>query len=332
MDKPLGLQRIAALFADALRSWWVFAIGAVLIGAVWLTVPGGGSPDVDMAVYHRTVEQMRTGADYYTAMSDAMREAGIGPASKVTSFRLPTIFVVWRWCCFSWAWALIVVLVTGVLVGIAAFPLVGLAVMLWLAAVLHPVSVEQWAFVEAWALPTLVGALVAIRADRWTVAAILALGAAVIREQAALVLVGGLAAAVVSRKPKAPWLLALGAFAGFLAWHAMQVQPFLVDAGVDIPLLGGGGVGSILAMAGPSSSVLGLAVVCWAIWRARFRPEWWAAIPILVLIPLAGTLTSRTYWGLLVLPLAAALLGEPTGEPKERISSHGMTAAQPSAG
>jgi len=112
----------------------------------------------------------------------------------------------------------------------------------------------------------------------------------------------------------------------------MQVQPFLVDAGVDIPLLGGGGVGSILAMAGPSSSVLGLAFVCWAIWRARLRPEWWAAIPILVLIPLAGTLTSRTYWGLLVLPLAAALLGEPTGEPKERISSHGMTAAQPSAG
>ncbi|HEV8087694.1 MAG TPA: hypothetical protein VGQ50_03390, partial [Actinomycetota bacterium] len=65
MDKPLGLQRIAALFADALGSWWVFAIGAVLIGAVWLAVPGGGSPDVDMAVYHRTVEQMRTGADYY---------------------------------------------------------------------------------------------------------------------------------------------------------------------------------------------------------------------------------------------------------------------------
>ena len=66
--------------------------------------------------------------------------------------------------------------------------------------------------------------------------------------------------------------------------------------------------------------------------RARFRPEWWAAIPILVLIPLAGVWTSRTYWGLLVLPVAAALLVEPTDEPRERISSHGMTAAQPSTG
>ena len=34
--------------------------------------------------------------------------------------------------------------------------------------------------------------------------------------------------------------------------------------------------------------MLGLVVVGWAIWRARFRPEWRAAIPVLVLIPLAG--------------------------------------------
>lgn len=291
---------------DRKVQWIGFVVGVLVVCAVWLRMPAG-SEDWDLVTYQHTLAHMNAGQGYYAAMQAGLVETAGGAVSHVWNFRLPTAFVLWRYVGLSWPLVLGVVVLTGVLVGLASMPIAGFVCVVWLCMVLHPMGAEQWAFVEVWALPFMVGAMLAVDWERWGVAALLALGAACVREQAALMLIGGLLGAIVCRKAWWPWTAAILAAVGFYAWHTAQVQPFLVPDGHQPPTTGDGGAWAMVTMAGPYTFGLGLTFVCYILWKQRLRPAWFLAAPVLVAVPLSGLVTSRFHWGLLVLPLALAL-------------------------
>jgi hypothetical protein len=290
-----------------LRSWWVFGVGVALFASLWLAMPGG-SPNWDLVAYRNTVEDMRSGSSYYDAMNSGMVSAGVGPVSELRAFREPAAFLLWRYTSYSWPETLAAVVLIGVLIGFTSFPAAGLVAVVWLCLVLHPRGIDQWGYVETWALPFMIGAVLAIRRDRWTLAACLVLAACLIRELAFPMLIGGLIAAFVYRKPSAPWLAAGGAFLAFLGWHSAKVHPFLVEHGKQAALTGQGGAWAMVQMAGPLTYGLAFVVVALVVWRQRLSAAWWLAAPVLVLIPLAGLITYRPYWGIVVLPVALALV------------------------
>jgi hypothetical protein len=111
-----------------------------------------------------------------------------------------------------------------------------------------------------------------------------------------------------------PWLVSLAAWSAFLAWHVTQVRPYLVAVGKEQPMFGGGGFNAVAAMAGPYTFGVGLAIVVYTLWKTRWTPAWWMAGPLLILIPLAGVVLDRNYWGFMVLPTALALIGDMLGE------------------
>src|SRR5436305_1973619 len=174
----------------------IFAVGCIAATAVWIGVVGPSSQrDVDLETYQDTVLLMRSGQGYYEAMTEGLR-ATVGPASTVRAYRLPTVFWVWRTPgMFSWPATFAMLVATSLLVAFASDPLVGIVCLLWLATVAHPVGAEQWAFVEFWALPWVIGAMLAIRAGRYGLACVLAFGVATIRELCVLLLIGGAIAA-----------------------------------------------------------------------------------------------------------------------------------------
>jgi hypothetical protein len=291
------------------HSWWFFAAGTLLAGILLLRLPTPPIWNLDLTSYQETVYRMRDGRDYYLAMTQGLAAQGVGPVSKLYAYRLPTVFWLWRVCCFSWPATFIVVVVIGILVGLATMPIIGLMTIWWLGAALHAFGVEQWGFVEIWAVPFAVASVLAIRKERWVLAALMALSAALVREQALLLILGGLLAALVYKRFLWPWLTALAAWTLFLAWHFSQARPYLVADGREPPLLGGGRLGMMAEMAGPYTFGAGLVIVVFAVWKARWTPAWWLAAPLIVAIPLAGLFTFRFHWGFLVLPVALSLAG-----------------------
>jgi hypothetical protein len=91
-----------------------------------------------------------------------------------------------------------------------------------------------------------------------------------------------------------------------------------VSDGHEQPLIGHGGPNAIAMMAGPFTYGIGIAIVAWTLWRHRFRPAWWLTVGVVGGIPIAGVLVYRAYWGLLVLPLALAVI-----DVQESALSHG---------
>jgi hypothetical protein len=127
-----------------MKRWIAFALGVVTASAIWLGLPANSNKDTDLVTYSIVVGDMRVGYGYYAAMADGL-DRTVGPASTIRAYRLPTVFVVWRIPgFFSWAATFVVLVISGVLVAIATDPVVGLAILLWLAAVAHPVGAEQW--------------------------------------------------------------------------------------------------------------------------------------------------------------------------------------------
>ncbi len=301
-----------------LRSWWLFAAGALLIIVLSLQAAPAGGEFLDMKIYRNATERMKAGESYYPAMTEAMTAFDAGPVSSVRAYRLPSIFWLWRYCCQSWPATLFLIVVIGILVGAASVPVIGLATVVWLAAGLHGTGLEAWPFVEIWAVPFCIAVILAIRRDAWVWAAIWALCGALIREQAVVLLLGGVFGAWHYRRALWPWLACATAWAAFVAWHISQVRPYLVPVGKEQPMLTGGGFSAVVAMAGPYTYGVGLAIVTYALWKTRWSPAWWVVAPLLILIPLAGLATARNYWGFLVLPTALALAGPVFGRAEQR--------------
>jgi hypothetical protein len=292
-----------------MRAWWVvFALIVGLAGTMWLRLPPGQVKDGDLTIYQDTVSRMRAGTDYYEAMTDALTERGVGPASMPTAYRLPTAFVLWQRCCYSPVGVLAVVVVSSTLVGIASSPILGGITLVWLLYLLHPPGVEQWGFVEVWALPLAIGSIVAVKRGHWRSAAALALGAACVRELCAIMLIGGVIAAWRARQSLWPWLAAGVVWVAFVLWHISRTSRFIVDAGRQQRLLGTGSPRAMLEMAGPLTYGIAFAAVAWIVWRYRRTSAWWLSIGVIAGVPLIGLVVYRAYWGILVLPLALAVI------------------------
>jgi hypothetical protein len=295
--------------------WAIFAVGTVIILGLWL---GPFARNVrwvngDQLTYQRILEHMRAGEDYYQATVSQLQDH-----SYIRYFRMPVMF--WFWAgtgSFSWASTLLVLVVTGGLVGVLSWPLAGLGIELWLVGLSHPFGTEQWGYNEVWALPFVLLAVLGVRRERWWLAALSVLAAALIRETAVLFLVGGAVGAYVLSRPLPPWIAACLAWVVFMVWHVSRVLPLLApSAGGPAPA---GSLWHALDMFGAWLIPLSALIVVYALWRARFTFEWFLAVPALVLIPLAGFWMYRPYWSYLVLPIAVSLCG--SQQVKQRIDS-----------
>lgn len=300
-----------ARFSQTEQKW----IAAVALVTAVLVV-GLGTPqhadnfDVDHDAHAYTLELLAGGVPYHQAMHEAMVVRDGGPSGSARSFRLPTMF--WIWSVLPDAyWSLLAAIVV---VGMALIwllphrPLVVPVLGLYLAVNAFPNLVDrgwhgQWLTVELWAVQV---ALLAIafwwrRRDRAAAGA--ATLSAFMREHLLLLLVGGALAAWRQRRPVWPWLTGLGLFAAFYAWHTWQASPFVVDVGYEQPLFLDGGLRSVGAMSGfglPAAVLVGPVLMLVALWRTRRD---WMPLPLLTL-PLGGLFVLRSYWGLMVVPVA----------------------------
>ena len=279
----------------------------------------GGRQAIDHHIDVRTFSLMRHGSGYYAAMNRAMREVGHAPVDEVRAFRMPTVFLIWRWLPNTQAiWLLFVamVVVTALITfRITRFQFVAPVLALLLLTTGKMLSGSQWlnqfAVVELWAAPASVATLLAWKRERKASAAWFALLAFAIRELAAGMLVFGLIASLRHRRARLHWIGACTVAAVFYLVHSHEAMKYLVahGTGVQLPLFGTGGPSSVAAMMGfaiPVGIVVGpllwsAAVVrCWRIGHD-------AALGLLAL-PLTGFAVDRPYWGLVSLP-AVAIFG-----------------------
>lgn len=273
---------------------------------------------IDHRLFRLTTEAMREGAEYYEAMDAAFgvvyEPERAGLIENVRAYRLPTTFVLFAalpndriiWFVFAGVAALAGIVASH----ISTRPIVGILVTVYLLAIgvlnERGVWVDQFMTTELWAVAPLVGAVLASMRQRWWLAAGLALFAFSVRETAGLLLVAGVLAAAFAVVPRMPWFTAgAAAVAGYVA-HAAAVQPY-IEPGVGYGiLLEGLSPGAIVAIAGfglPVGLVLG--PILWAValshvWK-RAEPRLLLAAPLV--LPLAGLMIDRQYWGILVVPL-----------------------------
>jgi len=298
----------------------VFWLGVVALAVVFLTLSPSHvtAKHSDQLFYEDTVERMQRGEDYYSAMDAALFGVTQAPLTQIRSFRLPTVFIIWRYVGLSWPLAFVVLVGSGYLTMRLTTPIVGLAMAAYLVRLAHPVGGLDYAWVEFWALPLVLAAMLAIRDDRWTAACICAFGAAAIRELAAPLVVSGLIAALIFDRPWKPWALATGTYVGLFAIHAHLAATHIAPSGFEGPLVGTGGSAYLFDMAAPALGVFGFAAVAWAFWRGRFTAEWWLVGPLVIGIPLLGLVMGRSYWGILVFPIAIPLLWADRQRPPTR--------------
>lgn len=279
--------------------------GAVVILVVWLSVDRPSEVGPDLAIYSNTIEGMRGGESYYVSMYNALSAIN-GPPTEARSYRLPTIFYVWRITGLSWGIVLAVIILTGWQVTSLTNPVIGVFTAAYLASLAVPPGVPAlYGWVEFWALPFVLASIMAIRHDRWGLAAVAVLCGALVRETVAPVMVSGLVAAWVGRRSPGPWLSACLVWTIVYVWHLDHV--LLSPVGTEKALVGTGGLEAAINMAAPALGVGGAVVVAYAVWHARFTAEWWLTLPITLGIPAAGLVASRSYWGILVFPVALVL-------------------------
>jgi hypothetical protein len=268
----------------------------------------GGSIRIDHEVDVETVRLMKHGANFWDAMDRALRHV-YGPASTIRAFRMPTIFLVWR-VLPDWAWwPLFIVMAGGC--GWLASRLSGRAwtmpaVAALMAAYGKGPSYTQFLLVEPWAVPAILGCLVAYRRRKWALAAALALVAGLIREQAAVLLLLGLAVAVIRHQPWRAWAVGAVAWTVVFGIHVAELSPHLVKHGRDTHLIGSSrGLISVLHMAGFGlplflvTAPIGYILAAKAIRHVTMAP----ILAGFLAMPLIGFVVDRPYWGVLTVPV-----------------------------
>src|SRR5262245_16703276 len=262
----------------------VFWLGVAALAVVFLALGPSHvtAKHSDQLFYEDTVERMQRGDDYYSAMDAALFRVTQAPLTQIRSFRLPAVFILSRYAAPRWPPALVVLVATGYLTMRLTPPIAGLAMAAYLVRLAHPIGGLDYAWVEFWALPLVLAAMLAIRDDRWTTACICAFGAASIRELAAPLLVSGLIAALLFGRPWKPWAIAAGSYVALFAVHAHLAAKHIAASGFEGPLVGTGGSAYLFDMAAPALGVFGFAAVVWAFWRGRFTAEWWLVAPLVI--------------------------------------------------
>ena len=299
--------------------WVVAVIGIVSVAIIFL-VRAPAEPDLEMidhALFTMTVDEMRDGAGYYEATEDAFAIV-YGPeraelTETVRGFRPPTLFLIWRLLPNDraiWLAYVLVATLAGVLsAGLARFPPLGILVSIYLLGLgmLNTGGgwMAQFTTTELWAVPVMLGAILAVRRERWWLAASLGLLAVMVRETAAPLLVVGAALALVGRLPKRPWLTSLATAAGLYGLHAILASEF-IDPGVATALPSRAEIpGSLLRIVGmglPAGLVVGLILWVLAIIRVFRREQHPLLTSAYLWLPLIGLVLERHYWGIMVVP------------------------------
>jgi hypothetical protein len=307
-------------------SWPIPTTAAICLARL---IAPAGAIQIDHEVDRQTLVAMRHGSSFWSGMDQALRHI-YGPAQSIRAFRMPTIFLVWRWVPASALWLLFVAM--AALCGWLASRLSG---RLWTMPVVATLMVTygegpgytQYLLVEPWAVPFVLGSMVAYQRERCALAAGLALGAGLVREQAAALLVIGLAVAIVRRLPWRAWALGTVLWLAAFAVHVAAVSPHLVAHGHETPLIDGTHpIVSVLETAGfglPLDVVAGVVVSALAAWAQLRRREQALYAGGYLGIPLVGLVVHRPYWGMLTVPvaLAWATAGRPSELAEDEVSA-----------
>lgn len=274
---------------------------------------------IDHTLFRVTVAAMREGSGYYESMEAAFQlvygdERG-ALIENVRAFRMPTAFVLFGLLPSDAVVWYLFVAVAGLSGVVASFltkrPVLGIGVTAYLLSIGMLNQGGRWSAqfmtTELWAVAPLLGSLVMARARKWWPAALLALVAMLVRETAATVLIAGAVLALVGRVPRTPWLFAFGLGSVAYLLHAGAVSPFIdPQAGEGLlaepsrPLV-------ILEMMGfglPGLLVVGPVLWALAVFHVRGRDAGCLLALAPLVLPFAGPLIDREYWGILVVPLS----------------------------
>jgi hypothetical protein len=278
-----------------------------------LAVRPAGRTVFDQRLFTAALDQMRHGKGFYRAYVDGSAQMNVR-VSQVRSVRLPTVFYVWRLVPDSALFALFLAVVLGVTT-IAltyatrrALPVLAVALYLLHAGDIWTPSggtTEEILLVELWAVPALAVALAASRRGRSALAAGATAIAALVRELAFPLLITGMIAARSRAGARRPWIIATAAFALGVGAHWLLASGVTVAHGSEARLVGTASFPrSVLAIVDwplPGPYVLGTAAFVASVFWLRRTGELRQWLGLLVL-PLAGLVVDRPYWGLVLVP------------------------------
>ena len=313
------------------------AVAAAVILALLATMigvrTGYGLVDVDELVFRDTLVSMQGGEGYYPAMRDALVVKEGAPPTQVRSIRPPTLYLVLsRFPEGSWRY----------LVGAVYLAVLLLA---WrLGRTLHryggPIAVTvagMWVLgatevlflhTELWGLPFLLAAALALRHERWALAAVSVGVAALMREIYVLPLLFGLV--LVPRRRA--WAATLVVVVVLGVIHADLASGVLADQGREAAFgQSGHGFRYILSALSPSDRIFGWVIGIPSLVLGFFglAQEWREDAGARLLLPFAAVmvlltvLVGREYWSLTFGPalacfVPAALAEFSPGHPAER--------------
>lgn len=300
-------------------------VASVLIGilAVSLAVglPGKSiERSADQRIYRETQERMHAGTNYYDAMDSSLRDVN-GPASTARSFRLPTIFYVWKFVPSGkplWVMAMLWFAATSILiVWASSVPWAGLLVFFYMFSLARGRLDGGWddAFliVETWALLPMCVVFFAVRKRMTKLAAGAAMCAVAIRELC-LPLVGGVWWWLWRKRSDRRVQMVVGVGAvmlGLLAVIQLRgVHGHLVEHGSEEKLLGTGSLRAIADMSAftlPSVYLAATLIIAGTVMRLRQDRELAQAFGPMFVLPLFGVIANRPYWGILVVPFFLVL-------------------------
>ncbi|MEX2654974.1 MAG: hypothetical protein WD532_08100 [Acidimicrobiia bacterium] len=292
------------------------AIAVVCVGYV-IAAPQPTAEMIDHRLYRFVLDGMKSGEGYYSAMTAALDGLYGTERAELTqnvrAYRMPTIFVLLSFVPNEqWIWGLFVAVVGLAGIGasrLAARPYLGVLVFGYLLSigmlVEGGVRNAQFLTTELWAVPVLLWSVAMAIRERWWPAALLALFAVLIRETAAPLLMAGVVMAVVGRLPWKPWLTAGIAAVAAYAAHAATVLKWIDrDVGTSIaqepssPQV----ILDIVEFGLPAATVLGLTLWLLAVAHVWKQNRARSLLIAPLLLPFAGLLIDREYWGILVVP------------------------------
>lgn len=275
------------------RARWLLAIVALLmLAALSATRFAGAAEGIggsgDAVLYDLVVEDIRHGADYYTATAEALRIADY-PLRPFFVFRLPTLAMIQAQmtpvaaALLLYAMALLTLFAWWQRLAQALPALAPRALATLLAAIgmAGAVTADLLSVHEIWAGVLIALSLAVRRPDNWITAAALALSAMLIRETAILyaIVMAGAAWLEGRRRETMGWVAGMVVAAVVIAFHADAVggvvrpldQPALPWAGM--PGFGFA-IGSLvhatgLSLAPPAIGAMAaaLTLVGWSAWR-----------------------------------------------------------------
>src|SRR3954452_13590585 len=290
------------------------ALAVIVAGAYALLVPGSSTAHTDHVAFLGTLHRMRGGEAYYPAFRDAfLDDVGIR-VGQPRAFREPAPFLVWRWlpesALFLTFLVVVVMLTVWLLARASRYPMAALAAGVFLLLASRT-TITEWLLVELWCAPLIAGCVLAWKRERWWLAAGLAAGVVLIRETAAPLLLAGFVLAIVTARPRKPWLVASGATAALFAVHYAIAGHFVLPNGTESSLQGTGHPpeSTFNMLTWPLQQERPLSAAVLLLWLALpfvITRDRRALTPVigLLAIPLASLFLDRPYWGLMATPFA----------------------------